>query len=255
MRFLEDISLRQKYRTAARLVIIVLAAGALYVFSVMIQEREYSWSLIPAALLALLSVAEFVVADLVLDKRFPPHSARFLERLQRKLGSTSIHQEIMNTLDSCVAGFKGCDQSRISSTVHFRVDINHDEGTLPALIQLSDYTRSGLGGRRWRVIQATKGLAGRCLRQEQLVWVNFRSEQEYRSRMVEEFGFTKDEVDDHTSTARSYLAIPLRNASETVGVLYFFSTEPQVFPLAANQNDLRSKADVITGFLRAAEIL
>ena len=255
MRFLEDISLRQKYRTGARLLIILLATLALYFFSVLIQEKKYRQSFVWAALLGLLSIAEFVVADLVLDKRFPPHSARFLERLQRKLGSTSIHQEIMNSLESCVAGFKGCDRSKISSTVHFRVDINYDEGTLPALIQLSDYTRSGLGGRRWRVIQATKGLVGRCLRQEQLVWVNFRSEEEYRVRMVEEFGFTKDEVDDHTTTARSYLAVPLLNARETVGVLYFFSTEPQVFPHAASEHDLRSKAEVITGFLRAAEIL
>jgi GAF domain-containing protein len=212
---------------------------------------------VPAVALALLSIAEFVVADLVLDARFPPESAQFLEKLQEKLGTTTVHEEIVKVLKTCVDSFKGCDRTRISSTVHLRVSIMSNDGlaTQPALIQLSDYTRAGLGGRRWRLIEHTKGLVGRCLRLEELVWVNFRAELDYRARMVEEFGFTRDEVEKHTKSARSYLAFPLRDRGETVGVIYFFSTEPQVFPLAASEDGLRDTGEVIVGFLRTADVL
>ena len=87
------------------------------------------------------------------------------------------------------------------------------------------------------------------------VFVNFASEEEYRRRMVEEFGFTQAEADRHTTTARSYLAYPLLDEGEPVSVIYFFSSQPQVFPLAADDGDLRDTAAEIGGLLRAAEIL
>jgi GAF domain-containing protein len=73
--------------------------------------------------------------------------------------------------------------------------------------------------------------------------------------MVEEFGFSPEEVDRHTKTARSYLAFPIRDRGDMVGVMYFFSTEPQVFPVAANEDRLRDAAESISALLRAAEIL
>jgi GAF domain-containing protein len=73
--------------------------------------------------------------------------------------------------------------------------------------------------------------------------------------MVQEWGFSQTEVDDHTKTARSYLAHPIVFETEIVGVLYSFSTEPQVFPHAARRQHLDDAADAITGLLRAAGIL
>lgn len=255
MDLLDRILTRRKYRAGARALIITLAAAALYWLSVLVQEREYAWAMVPAVVLAGLSLAEFVVADLVLDARFPRESQQFLEKLQQKLAT--INSDILRTLNSCVGSFEGCDQSSISSTVHLRIDVvsADRDGLAPALIQLSDYTRPTLGGRRWRVTDPAKGLIGRCLRLGEAVWVNFRSEGDYRRRMVEEFGFSPEEVDKHTTAARSYEAFPIRDRGEMVGVMYFFSTEPQVFPVAASSDRLRDAAESISALLRAAEIL
>jgi hypothetical protein len=85
--------------------------------------------------------------------------------------------------------------------------------------------------------------------------VNFRSLDEYRDRMVREFGFTHQEVARHTTAARSYLAYPIRDKGEIIGIMYFFSTEPQVFPHAVNSQRLSDTAESILGLLRTAEIL
>src|SRR5262245_9104971 len=96
---LSGISTARKYRIGARLVIIAIATGMLYVFSILVQERMYGWAVLPTIGIALLTVAEFVVADLVIDARFPPQTTEVLERLQAKL---SIHNEILTVLNSCI---------------------------------------------------------------------------------------------------------------------------------------------------------
>ncbi len=226
-----------------------------YAFAVLTQEGAYVWAALPGVLLLILSIAEFVVADLLVDARFPKETSEFLERLRSRLSKTSTHDEIVGALERCVRHFQGCDLSRISATLQFRIETYDadDTGRAPGLVQLSDYTRQG--GRRWRVVQPTKGIVGRCLRTESEVWVNFSTEQEYRRRMVEEFGFTHEETDQHTTTARSYLAYPVRSKGTVVAIMFFFSTEPQVFPLATDEDELNDTADEIAGLLRAAEIL
>jgi GAF domain-containing protein len=234
----------------------MIAAASLYAMSVLVQEKNYYLAILPSALLGLLSISEFVIADLIIDARFPPDTARFLDRLQKKMGSTSINDEIVDTLDRCVRTFQGCDRSQISSTLHLRVDVlAPDSSRRRALIQVSNYTMKRLGGRRWRELDASKGLAGRCLRLGELVFVNFRDEGEFTRCMVEEFGFTSQEAEEHTQKARSYLAFPLKDEEETVGVLYFHSTEPQAFPHCSDVDALQAAADGIAGLLRAAELL
>ena len=133
MGILEDVSVRRKYRIGARFIILILASIAAYTFTVLIQEQKYLWSVVPAAILAILSIAEFVVADLIIDARFPPETAKLLERLQNKL---AVHDEIVRALKACESTFKGCDRDCISSTVHLRVDIETSgNGDATALIQ------------------------------------------------------------------------------------------------------------------------
>jgi len=257
MKYLRGLPARRKYRIWARLSILVLASVAAYAFAVLVQEQHYVWAVVPAVSLGVLSILEFVVADLVIDARFPRETSELLERLQTKLSTTSTHDEIVRVLNNCVGSFHGCDASRVSSTVHLRIDVLPTEGLLPesGLIQISDYTRAGLGGRRWRVLEPTKGIVGRSLRLGSMACVNFATEREYQRRMVEEFGFTHAEVEQHASSARSYLAWPLIERGAVVAVLYFFSTEPQVFPVAADESTLRETGEHVTGLLRAADIL
>lgn len=254
---LKGIPQRNRYRVYARLGAIFAAAVAAYVFTVLVQERQYLWALMPAFLLAVATIAEFAVTDLILDKRFPAESAALLDRLQQKLATTPINSEIVAALSSCVRGFRGCDPSKISSTLHLRVDVlsEVDSQIVPSLIQVAAYTRPSLGGPRWRVLNPAVGLVGRCLRLDDLVWVNFRDRAEYDHRMVAEFGFAPNEVERHTTSARSYLAYPLRDGGRLVGVLYFFSTEPQVFPVAAESNQLDRASEEVLRLLRVAEIL
>ena len=257
MKLLDGIPARRRYRVIARLIMLVLAAFAGYAFALLMQEGDYGWSALPAAILGLLSIGEFIVADLVIDARFPRETSDLLERLETKLSTTATHAEILGALQRCVGSFRGCDTTRISSTVHLRVEVlsGDERPSSPGLIQISDYTRVGLGGRRWRVLDPAKGIVGRCLRRDAMVSVNFSDEDEYQYRMIEEFGFTRNEVERHTRSARSYLAVPMVDHDETVGVLYFFSTEPQTFPLAASVEALEGATATIAGLLRAAEIL
>ena len=70
--------------------------------------------------------------------------------------------------------------------------------------------------------------------------------------MVEQFGFSREEAERHTTAARSYMAVPIRSAGDVVGVMYFFSTEPQIFPHVASETMLDQNAAFIVGLLRPA---
>jgi hypothetical protein len=252
-----DLSERQKFRAQIRGVILAFAAVSTYAFAVLVQQKLYVWSLIPAVILGLLSILEFVVADFLVDSRFPLETTLFLERLRRKLSTTSTNNDIVRALNDCVASFTACDKGRITSAVHLLVDLI-DPGTYlttPGLVQISDYSRSGLGGPRWRTLKATQGLVGRCVRADQMVYVNFPTPEEYTRRMVEEFGFTQAEAASHTKDARSYLAVPIRNGDNLIGVMYFFSTEAQVFPRAVDETDVKRYAEHVAALLRASEII
>jgi hypothetical protein len=273
-KLIQDLPEPQRYRAYVRLGILAFAAVSTYAFAVLLQEEKYWWALIPGAVLSLLSIVEFVFADIYVDSRFPRETAEFLERLERKLASTTTHNEILAVLNSCVDSFAACDKSRISSTVHLTIDLVEAGTALTSkgLVQISDYTRHGLGGRRWRVVKATQGIVGRCIRARKLVYVSFPTQDEYTKRMVEEFGFTEDEAKSHTKAARSYLAVPIFNNSEEsevnpanghaapqrrhpIGVMYFFSTEAQVFPRAADRHVLEHHAEDVAALLRASGII
>lgn len=254
---LQELPPRQRARILTRLALLGAAALLAYAFAVATQEGAYGLAVLPGVGLALVSVGEFVLADLVIDARFPKETNEFLDRLQDKLSTTATHDEIVAALAQCVESFRGCNKERISSTLHLAVDVlGPDDGVNQrGLIQISDYTTAGLGGKRWRTLSATKGIVGRCLRSDQLSWVNFASLEEYQERMVKEFGFTPDEIRHHTLDARSYLAYPVRDRKHLVGVMYFMSTEPQALPLAASEENLERTAGHIVGLLRAAAVL
>jgi GAF domain-containing protein len=248
-------SARRKYRLAARGVFVVLGASAVYLLAALIQEKQYGWALAPAALLALVGLGEFVATDVILDARFSQETSMLLARLEDRLANTSINEEIVKALNDCIASFVGCDPTRISSTSHLRIEVIEEERPVPALVQITKYTNRTLGGQPWRITNATKGLIGRCLRLERKVWVNFRTAEEYRERMVGEFGYRREEADEHTKAARSYLAVPIGPPGRTIGILFFQSTEPQVFPIAADDERLNDCAEKVWSLLRATGVL
>jgi hypothetical protein len=103
-----------------------------------------------------------------------------------------------------------------------------------------------------------------------MVYVNFPTYDEYLRRMVEDFGFTEVEAKSHTKTGRSYLAVPIFTSDESesdtpqdegvrrrrlVGVMYFFSTETQVFPIAVDRDAVEHHANDVAALLRASGIV
>jgi len=255
MDLVKEVPDSRKYRAKLRFSVIVAAGVPTFAFAVLVQERKYVIAGLVGIALVLLSLLEFVVADLLVDRRFPRETERFLNRLKERIAATSTHDELVEAVQVCIETFKGCNVESVSGTIHFRVT-HYDEANkqAPALVQLAPYT--GQGGEPWRVIAATKGIVGRCLRLERKVWVNFADASEYEDRMVQEFGFTAEQSARHTRSARSYLAYPVRDAvGSLVALLYFFSTEPQVFPLAADDSELRRTSEEVVRLLRAAEIL
>jgi GAF domain-containing protein len=249
-----DLPRRKKFRLEMRAIFLTIGIIAAFVTSILLKKEVYVWAGLFTFVFLLTSLAEFVLADVLTEKRYPSQTENILEKLEDHL--QGVQYQILNCIGKSIESMRGCDKSRISGTFHLVVDIYSQRGddSEPALVQLTQY-RGRLGGKRWRFTDATKGIVGRCLRTGRPEWVNFNSEAEYENRMVTEFGFTKDELSQHTKEARSYWAHPIHSDNKLIGVLYFFSTETQIFPVAVSTDILNSSANEIAAYLAGAEII
>lgn len=200
------------------------------------------------------SVGEFVVSDILTDRRYPPRTAAALARFEDKI--RVVNDEIMGCVRKAIRSLRGCNTGQVSGTFHLAVDFYPDPDGAPerGLVQVTDYSGS-LGGRRWRVHSARKGVIGRCLRTGTPEWANFATADESSGRMVREFGYWGTEAANVTPEGRSYLAYPVFSRGQVVGVLYLFSAEPQVFPHALDGAALDEIANQISAVLRAAEVI
>jgi hypothetical protein len=175
--------------------------------------------------------------------------------MEERLGAGTI-VEICHRLQRAIGQLKACDQSRVSATVHILIELsaNTHNQIRSGLLQLTDYVGPD-GGKKGRITLINQGVIGRCARTHRTEAVDFADAKEYQDLMVRDFGFTKAETDRHTKTGRSYLAHPLFNGDSFVGVLYFFTTEPQVFPLAARNIDLESLVSEVVSYLKIAQLV
>ena len=249
-----DIPRRKRFRLRWRAIAIFAVVFAGFFASIYVQENQYSMALLAASVVLLGSLIEFVFADIVTDQLYPARTQGLLDRLEHDL--RAYHDRIRETIGDVIKELRGCDQSRVSGTFHLVVEqfLVSDDGVEEALVQVTDYSGQ-LGGKRWRFTPATKGLIGRCLRSGRSEWVNFRNEEEYAARMVEEFGFTRAEIAKHTRQARSYWAEPVYARRKMIGVIFIFSTEAQVFPHAVVSPSLQCRAREMSAFLQGAGIV
>ena len=239
-RFLLTIGIRtnSKYRKAMRISSVVLGLIAAFFVSLLLESAENWFAALVLLLVIFFALLEFVFADSLADNSFPFETERKLELMEEELGSGAI-KIISSKLESFIGELTGCDDKKVSSTVHILTEVNSSDSKSlrMGLLQLTDYV--GLsGGRKGRITNIRQGVIGRCARTGEMEVVDFASREEYLKSMVKEFGFTKAETDMHTSSARSYLAYPIKRSEKMIGVIYFFSTEPQVFPLSANLDSL-----------------
>ncbi|MCH8823027.1 MAG: GAF domain-containing protein [Planctomycetes bacterium] len=223
------------------------------------ERQEFGPALYIYLIVCTTAFIEFILADVLADQSFPFDTERKLALMEKSLGA-SVISTISTRIQQTIQQFPGCDQSRIKGAVHLMAELTStaDKRIREGLLQLTDYV--GAEGeaslrKKGRVTLINQGVIGRCARTGQLESADFADAAEYHSAMVREFGFTKEEADGHTQEARSYLAYPLKYDGCLVGVLYFFTTEPQVFPRAADQTQLEDVAQEMINYLRLAKLV
>jgi hypothetical protein len=246
---------RRRFRLALRAALVTVGLIAGYTITLAVEFKHYGFSTLAFAVLLAATLLEFVWGDSIAERSYPYETERKLALLEDKLGAKVI-EAAREKLTRTIASFRACDQSKISGTLHVIVDLqpSAESSVRYGLLQLTDYVGS-YGGRKGRITTLEKGIIGRSARTGRRECVNFGSAEEYRSRMVEEFGFSARDANSHTTIARSYLAEPLLQEGQPIGVLYFFSTEPQTFPISARDSDLPAVAEDLVGLLRAISMI
>lgn len=233
----------RSFRLTIRALALILGLYCAFRVGVFIQKGHFSTALWWHLGVMLSAIVEFVFAGVLADRSFPFDTERKLALMEKRIGADAI-TAMSKRLSETIAGFHGCNTKMVSATVHIVAELSAttDQRVRKGLLQLTDYV--GLeGGKKGRLTLITQGVIGRCARTRQIETVGFADEQEYLDAMVRCFGFTKQEAERHTKTARSYLAVPLLRGDTFLGVLYFFTSEPQVFPRAADLDRLRMVAD------------
>ena len=248
------ISPRKRFRISIRAAFLVIAGVAAFAASVLIQEKLYWWATLPTLVVLVAAIVEFVFGDVLTERLYPARTEAILQNYESKL--RNVHDQLLAQLNLAIQSLRGCDTNRVNGTLHLLVDLFSatGESSEHAFVQITSYSGQ-LGGGRWRFLPIPKGIIGRCFRTGSSEWVRFATQEEYNDRMVREFGYTRQEIERHTKTGRSYWAEPLRSDGEFVGVLFLFSTEPQVFPRAADGTRLESIAANVVGILTAASII
>jgi hypothetical protein len=254
MLIFSDLPKRKRFRLKLRVLFLVVGIIAAFITSILFEEKHYYWAILPGSFILLASLAEFVLADILTESLYPANTQTLLQKLESNL--QGAHDKIRDSIARAIGSLRACDVTKVSGTFHLKVELYSSAGdeSESALVQVTDYS-GRLGGKRWRFTIATKGLIGRCLRTERPEGVNFGSQMEYEERMVKEFGFSPTEVAQHTQQARSYWAQPVHSRGRLVGIIFLFSTDVQVFPLAADRIRLEGTANEIAAYLEGAGIV
>jgi len=109
------------------------------------------------------------------------------------------------------------------------------------LKQTFDYIQIGRTYGQGRKFPISKGIIGKSYSQKGPHVENFRSDEEYRQRMVNEYGYTPEEMEKRTTDRKSYLCYPILSdhGDKVLGLLYFDSNVSNTFTI--NADDLLIK--------------
>jgi hypothetical protein len=249
------IKTRRQFRLVVRGFMVTVAASSAYGVAIFIDVHWFGVATLAFVSGLVASLVELVLGDVLAEHTYPLETEKKLRLLEERLGEAAVHA-ITEKLKRIIAEFKTCDENQVSGTVHILVELapSAEDRIRRGLLQLTDYVGPN-GGSKGRITTLEKGIIGRCARTAKTAYVSFADTQEYQQRMVEEFGFSRPEAERLTTVAKSYIAEPLMLGSEVMGVLYFFSTEAQVFPHAARGVPLASHAQDLVGLLKTVSII
>lgn len=242
-------------RFGLRLVALIGGIVAAFVASALMELGLFWWSTFALTPVLATAFLDFLIVEVLAVRAFPYATEQKLIRMEKRLGADAIHK-ISNRLQQAIDKFPACDQARVSATIHVIVEIAalSDLQIHEGLLQLTDYVGPD-GGQKGRITPINQGVIGRCARTQVLEHVDFADAAEYSNRMVKEFGFTSSQAERHTKTGRSYLAYPIKSEDKFIGVLYFFTTEPQVFPAVANTADLEEVTREVVNYMTLADLV
>jgi hypothetical protein len=249
------IKTRRQFRLAFRTLAVVVGVASGFAVGLLMELHWFKLSVLPGTLLLVATLVEFVLGDYIAEQNYPIETEKKLALLEERLGALAV-ERIGRKLQRIILTFEACDKAQVSATVHIVVELTPSAEVKQryGLLQLTDYV-GPYGGSKGRITTLEKGIIGKCARTGRRESVNFADVAEYLRRMVEEFGFSKEEAERHTTIARSYLAEPLSLGPKIIGVLYFFTSEPQVFPYAARDSDLSSDAKDLIDILETISIV
>jgi hypothetical protein len=244
----------RSFRLSMRAGALCVGLMAAFCASMNMEKQQFGIAFYVYLIVCIMAYVEFVFADVLADHSFPFDTERKLALMEKSLGADVI-KAISERIKETIKGFRGCNKNLISGAVHIVAELTStaDQRVREGLLQLTDYIGPA-GGKKGRVTLINQGIIGRCARTCLLESVDFVDADEYHSAMVREFGFTRKEAESHTIAARSYLAYPLMKEKHLIGVVYFFTTEPQVFPRAAEVDRLNDVAREIINYLKIAQL-
>lgn len=242
-------------RFVLRLFALLVSVIGAFVASMLMEMNEFRWAAFVFVPVLLTAILDFVMVDLIADKSFPIEIAQKLMLMEKQLGNDAI-QKISDRLQLAIEQFPACDQARVSATVHVLTELptTSDLQVPEGLLQLTDYVGPD-GGKKGRVTPINQGVIGRCARTRSKEHVDFADAAEYMDRMVRDFGFSIGQTEQHTKEGRSYLAYPLKSGERLIGVLYFFTTEPQVFPAVARNDVLDDVSREVVNYMSLADLV
>lgn len=249
------IKTHRSFRLTLRAIALMAGLYAAFRVSMLLEKSEFESALYVYIVVIVASFVEFVIADVIADRSFPFDTERKLALMEKRLGAQVI-ETIAHRLSELISEFRGCDNSLISAAVHVFAELTAtaDQRIREGLLQLTDYIGPA-SGNKGRITLINQGVIGRCARTGRMETVDFADEEEYQEAMVRDFGFTTQEAERHTKTARSYLAFPLHHNDKIVGVLYFFTRAPKVFPRAADVTRLEDVAREIVNYMKLAQLI
>ncbi|KAB2879060.1 hypothetical protein F9K33_10795 [bacterium] len=232
--------------------------------SVLLEERLYYYAMIPGGCALIFTLFEFVFGEMIVEKSYPSETRKIMDAVDKM--PEEVSNGLLNCLKTVIEDLRGCDKTLVLATIHLKVNVTiskEDRIQVFGLLQIFPYFQIGMLHQEFvsskeksgRILHGYKGIIGRCMRTENIESVNFATVDEYNFRMVNEFGFSKDEIEKHTFSARSYFAAPFKSNSEVIGIIYLFTKEPQVFPKAVDKAKFISTANHIVDILQVGKII
>lgn len=114
------------------------------------------------------------------------------------------------------------DYKSLKCTFHVQSSRNDKE-----YFQAFDYLPDGKGGGRTKSLD--KGIVGKTFKEKKSLVENFQSDEEHNKKMIAEYNFRSDEIQNTNNRTNSYFTYPILDDYKVLGVIYLESKRVNTF--------------------------